>query len=98
MAAQQGKLSPPNAAKEPKLSRAKTQEVFEISQGLTIKQMERLKTQKMPDSGDQVEMMANMMVEQAKMQDEMFFKSGVENDDFEESLIHWVSKDPEMQK
>lgn len=43
-------------------------------------------------------MMANMMVEQAKMQDEMFFKAGVENEEFEEALIFWVQKDPEMQK
>jgi len=43
-------------------------------------------------------MMAQMMVEQAKMQDEMFFKCGVENDDFEESLMFWIQKDPEVQK
>jgi len=26
----------------------------------------------------------------------MFEKTGVENEDFEESLLHWVSKDPEV--
>jgi len=49
MAAQQGKLSPPSSGKEPKLSKSKSLEVFKVSQDLTSKQMERMKTQKMPD-------------------------------------------------
>ena len=33
------------------------------------------------------------------MHDEMFFKTNVENEDFEESLMHYVlAKDPEIQK
>ena len=44
-------------------------------------------------------MMLQMMVDQAKMHDEMFYKTGVENEDFEESLMFFVlNKDPEIQK
>jgi hypothetical protein len=50
----------------------------------------------MPEGGDQMEMMVAMMVEQQKMQDEMFERTGVENEDFEESLLFFVSKDPEV--
>ena len=42
-------------------------------------------------------MMVTVMVDQAKMQDEMFFKTGVENEEFEEALIYFVQKDPEVQ-
>ena len=51
------------------------------------------------ETTDQTEMMLQMMVDQAKMHDEMFEKTGVENEDFEESLMHFVlNKDPEIQK
>ena len=50
----------------------------------------------MPEGGDQMEMMVAMMVEQQKMQDEMFERTVVENEDFEESLLFFVSKDPEV--
>jgi len=45
-----------------------------------------------------MQMMMTMMVDQAKMQDEMFFKTGVENEEFEEALMFYMNKDPEVQK
>ena len=38
-----------------------------------------------------MEMMVMMMVEQAKMSDEQFKKTGVENSDFEESLMYFCN-------
>jgi len=58
--------------------------------------MAAMKDKPMPESGDQMEMMVAMMVEQNKMQDEMHERTGVENDDFEDSLLYYVSKDPEV--
>ena len=55
-----------------------------------------MKDKQMPEGGDQMEMMVAMMVEQQKMQDEMFERTGVENEDFEESLLFFVSTDPEV--
>ena len=43
-----------------------------------------------------MELMMAMMVDQAKLQDEMFIKTGVENEIFEESLMHYVETDPDM--
>ena len=44
----------------------------------------------MPETGDQMEFMVTMMVDQAKMHDEIFLKTGVENDDFEEAMQFYV--------
>ena len=43
-----------------------------------------------------MQMMVTVMVDQAKMQDEMFFKTGVENDEFEEALVYFVQSDQEV--
>jgi len=41
--------------------------------------------------------MLNMMVDQSKMHDEMFYLTGVENDVFEEALMWFVlNKDKEV--
>ena len=47
------------------------------------------------DPNDQ---MLNMMVDQSKMHDEMFYQTGVENEVFEEALMWFVlNKDAEIQ-
>ena len=97
MAAQQGKLHQQKVS-EPKLTKKKTLEVFETSQDLTMKTMQKLQTRQTDTGGDQMEMMMNMMVDQAKMQDEMFFKTGVENEEFEEALMFYMNKDPDVQR
>ena len=44
-------------------------------------------------------MMLDMMVEQSKMHDKMFIKTGVENEEFEESLMYFVlNKDLDVQR
>ena len=96
MAAQQGKLHQPKSGDAPKLTKEKTLSVFETSQELTMKTMKKLQTQKIPETGDQMEMMMQMMIDQAKMQDEMFEKTGVENEEFEEALMYFVNKDPDV--
>lgn len=51
-----------------------------------------------PENLDQSEVMLQMMIDQAKMHDAMFFKTGIENDDFESSLMYYVlNRDPEIQ-
>ena len=44
--------------------------------------------------------MMAMLVDQAKVQDELFLKTNVENEEFEEALMYYVyvEKDPEMIK
>ena len=48
----------------------------------------------MEPQGDQMTMMVDMMVEQAKLADDMFFRHKVENDEFEDNLMHYMSHDP----
>lgn len=45
---------------------------------------------------DPMEMMVMMMVEQAKMSDESFAETGVEQEDFEKSVMYFCAKDPEV--
>ena len=63
-----------------------------------MKTMKNMQNKTPETGGDQMQMMMTMMVDQAKMQDEMFFKTGVENEEFEEALMFYMNKDPEVQK
>ena len=47
---------------------------------------------------DQMEKMLAFMVEQIKMQDKIWAETGVENEDFEESLMIYMRTDPEVQR
>ena len=100
MAAQNGKLSQHSASEPPKLTKAKTLQVFETSQELTVEAMKRIQATSLPGEtgGDQASTALSMMVEQAKMQDEMFLKTGVENEEFEEALLYFVSKDEDVKR
>jgi len=49
--------------------------------------------------GDPMEQMMVMMVEQAKIQDEMFERHGVEEDEFNEAVMHHrLFEDPEIMR
>jgi len=43
-----------------------------------------------------MEMMAHVMVEQAKLQDDLWVTHKIENDEFEDNLMHYVSHDPQV--
>ena len=98
MAAQSGKLQQSQVKGEPKLTKQKTLEVFETSQELTMEAMKDMQKRQIPETGDQMQMMVTVMVDQAKMQDKMFFKTGIENEEFEEALVYFVQNDPEVAK
>ena len=74
--------------------------MFETSQELTVEAMKRIQATSLPGEtgGDQASTALSMMVEQAKMQDEMFLKTGVENEEFEEALLYFVSKDEDVKR
>ena len=48
--------------------------------------------------GDEQSQMIKMMVDQSKMLDEIHLKTGVENEDFENSLSIFVRTDPEVKQ
>jgi len=48
---------------------------------------------------DEMEMMIDMFTDQAKTEDALFIKEGVENDDIEHAIMHFLEKkDPEVMK
>ena len=104
MAARQGKLPmgdepAPNAA--PKLERRKTLVAFERSKNLSMEAMRKQSAQAMQPTqgGDEMEMMVDVFVEQAKIEDALFIKEGITSDELEASIMHYMSiKDPEVTK
>ena len=48
---------------------------------------------------NEMDLMIDMFVEQAKIDDELFIKQGIRNDDLEQSMMHFISKDdPDVKK
>ena len=95
MAAQQGKLpsdNPESAGKKPGLSRAKTLKAFETAKTMQMEQIKKQSSmqQKAAAGGDEMEMMIDMFVEQAKVDDALFIKEGVTNDELEESIMGFM--------
>lgn len=97
MAAQQGKYAPPDLKKKPTLSKQKTMEVLDVTQDASNEMVERLKELE-NQPGDQMEKMMTFMIEQMKMQDKIFLQTGVENEDFEDSLMYFMRTDPDVQR
>ncbi len=101
MAAQQGKLKEPAAPglqKKPTLTKNKMMDALKHHMESTIVQMVEMQKKQMNPQGDQMSMMVDMMVEQAKLADDMFLSHKVESDEFEENLMHYMSHDPQVQQ
>ena len=47
---------------------------------------------------DQMDMMIDMSVTQAKIDDELFLEKGVRSDDAEQAMIHFIAKDDQEMK
>ena len=57
------------------------------------------KSQTQRPGGDEMEMMIDMFVDQAKVEDALFINQGVSSDELEESIMYWMQKeDPEVKK
>ena len=67
-----------------------------------VKKMESMKkmfSNPASRGGDPMEAMLSMMVDQAKLADEMFEKSGIEEEEYTTALIyHGVMNDPEIMR
>ena len=59
--------------------------------------MKKLMTNQSMGSGDQMEGMIDMMIEQSKLADDMYEKFNVEEEDFNAAMIHYnLMNDPEI--
>ena len=106
MAAQQGKL-PDNEAtsagaeeRSPKLSKDKTLAAFQIRVQQNLESVpKQAQLMQNTEGRDEMTMMIDMLVEQAKMDDTLYLKEGVLNEDLESSMTFYTSKnDPDIVK
>lgn len=98
----QAQFAPPGGdpAKKPNLSRQKTKDLFKQSEVKKMESMKKLMVAQMSGGGSQEDPMAQMvemMVEQSKLSDEMFFEHGVDEDEFNFAMMHYnLMNDPEI--
>jgi hypothetical protein len=84
-----------------KLTRQKTKEIFLDSEEKKLDSMKRMMSQQQQPSmnDDPMESMMDMMVEQAKLSDDMFERHGVDEDEFNQAMIQYnLMNDPEVQR
>lgn len=105
MAAQQGKLPTEEALAEakrrPKLEKSKTLKAFQESKALTMDAMKRAQTNMKKPQGqqDEMTMMIDMFVDQAKVEDALFIKEGVTSEEVEESIMYFMgTEDADVKK
>lgn len=100
----QQQLMPQASDEPPKLTRAKAKEIFLYSEERKMQSMEQMmKSQKFGGmgmgGGDPMEGMIEMVVEQSKLSDEIYFKFGVDDDEFNSAMMkHGLMNDPEIQR
>ena len=73
-------------------------EIFEEQQELSLEYMKKVSQDGSKSEADPTAQMMQMVVDQAKMHDQMYFKTGVENEEFESALMYFVlNQDPDVQ-
>lgn len=106
MAAQNGKLPDEDAAsqakKQPELSKQKILKAFEVNKRNTIdvfgKQAE-MQRSAATGQANQMELMIDMSVQQARTDDALFLETGVRSDELEAGMTFYIAQDdPEIKK
>jgi hypothetical protein len=96
----QAQFAPAPGAGAPKLTRQKTKDIFIDSEEKKLDSMKKMMTeQQNMQSQDPMEGMMEMMVEQAKLSDDMYENHGVDEEEFNQAMIHYnLMNDPEVQR
>ena len=107
VAAQQGKLPSetlaPSEEQPVVMPREKALKAFEIQKAMTKEQAEskkgmqtkRVQTKRVLSQADQMEQVIDMMVDQAKLSDELYIKEGITAEELEEALSHYMQSGDE---
>ena len=102
MAAQQGKLKQPEIKQDAvKISKMKTMQYLKKQQEQALKKVKDMKNKQealQDKKQDPVEAMIDMMVEQARVQDELHGETAIEHDEFEIALMTFMQSDPDVQQ
>lgn len=94
----QAQLAPSQSDSAPKITKEKTKEIFLYSEERKMESMKSMMTGGRM-GGDPMEQMFDMMIEQAKLSDEMHTKYGVDEDEFNAAMLHYnLMHDPEIQR
>ncbi len=98
----QAQFAPTGENAGPKLERQKTKEIFMDSEQEKMDSMKKMLTAGgagQDPNMSEMDAMMSMMVEQAKITDKMYFKHGVDEDDFNQSVMfHNLMQDPEVMR
>ena len=96
----QAQFAPQAGKAEPKLTKAETKKIFLESEEQKLESMKAMMTKEQTQgAGDPMEGMMEMMVEQAKLSDHMFATHGVDEDEFNQAMMHYnLMLDPEVQR
>jgi hypothetical protein len=93
----QAQMMPTVEGGEPKITREKAREIFLYSEERKMESMKTIMSSGRMNQADPMEGMMDMMVEQAKLSDEMFEKYGVDEDDFNAAMVRYnLMNDPEI--
>lgn len=106
MAAQNGKLpdedADSQAKKQPELSKQKILKAFEVNKRNTIDAFgKQAEMQRIAATGqaNQMELMIDMSVQQARTDDALFLEEGVRSDELEAGMTFYIAQDdPEIKK
>ena len=95
----QAQLAPAAGDAAPKITKEKTKEIFLYSEERKMESMKAMMSGGKMGGGDPMEQMFDMMIEQARLSDEMHTKYGVDEDDFNAAMLHYnLMHDPEIQR
>ena len=78
-----------------KLSKAKTLKALQARDDA----IKKLQSQATQGGGDEMEMIIDMLVDQAKVEDALLIKEGVHNEELEEAIMYFIGQDdPDVKK
>ena len=85
-----------DAKKAPSVEKAKAKRIFMEVEEKKMKQMQQM-MQNPQQNADPMQAMMDVMIESSKLNDEMFFEHGIEEEDFNAAVIHYnLQDDPEV--
>lgn len=96
----QAQFAPQPGSGAPKITRQKCKDIFIDSEEKKLDSMKKMMSeQQSMQSQDPMDGMMEMMVEQAKLSDDMYERHGIDEEEFNQAMIHYnLMNDPEVQR
>lgn len=98
----QAQFMPAQGQGAPKLTKEKTKMIFIDSEEKKFESMKKMMSEQQSNpmgGGDPMEGMMEMMVEQARLSDQMFEAHGVDDEEFNQAMVYYnLMQDPEVQR